>query len=106
MRISQEAPFRKTALTPAEGHASSPSPMPAADLIRIGIKINWLAGKAETVEIRNDDAAVLGKADRISLRQGSPAPLRLEARARTINFRREELERTHWKKVCRLMQSD
>jgi hypothetical protein len=40
------------------------------------------------------------------LNRGSPAPLWLKARARTIGFRRDDLERTHWKKLSRSMVED
>jgi hypothetical protein len=106
MCIPNEAPFHKAALTPVQDHASLPSLMPVADSSQTGIRINWWADKAETVDIRDDDVAVPWKANGISLHQGSPVPLWLEARARTIDFRRDDLERTHWKKICRSMPDD
>jgi len=35
-----------------------------------------------------------------------PAPLWLKVRARAIGFRRDDLERTHWKKAGRLIIAD
>jgi hypothetical protein len=61
------------------------------------------AHEPEAVDLRRDDAGVAGKANRISLNPGSPAPLWLKARAQTIGFRHGDLERTHWRKVWRAM---
>ena len=64
------------------------------------------ARETERVHLRRDDAGVAWNAFRIFLNRGSPAPLWLKARARTIGFRRDDLERTHWKKVSRSMVVD
>jgi hypothetical protein len=61
------------------------------------------AHQAETVDLRHDDIGVANKEYRNFLNQGSPVPLWLEARARTIDFRRDDLVRTHWKKIGRSM---
>jgi hypothetical protein len=39
-------------------------------------------------------------------KRGSPVPLWLQARAQTINFHRDELERTHCRKIWRAMGAD
>ena len=62
--------------------------------------------KAETGDFRRADVGVAGNVNRISLNQGHPMPLWLKARAWTIGFRHDDLERTHWQKVCRSMQDD
>ena len=64
------------------------------------------AHEAETVDRRRDTAGVAGNAFRISLNQGSPAPLWQRARNRTIGFRHDDLVRTHWRKVWRSMLDD
>ena len=48
------------------------------------------AHEAETVDFCHDHVGVAGNAYRISLNRGSPVPLWLEARARTIGFRRDD----------------
>ena len=62
------------------------------------------AHKAEAVSLRHYED--VRKANGSSPNQSSPIPLWLEARAQTIDFRRDDLERTHWKKVCCSMQAD
>lgn len=64
------------------------------------------ARETETVDFRRDDVGVAWNVFRIFLNQGSPAPLWLKARARAIGFRRDDLERTHWRKVWRSMVVD
>ncbi len=64
------------------------------------------APEAETVDLRHDDAGVAGNAFRISLNRGSPVLRWLETTARTIDSRRDYLERTHWKTVRRSMLDD
>jgi hypothetical protein len=61
------------------------------------------ARETETVDLRYDDAGVARNSFRIFLNRGSPAPLWLKARARTVGFRRDDLERTHWKKLSHSM---
>jgi hypothetical protein len=68
----------------------------------MNIVLKTSSNKAEMGDLRHDDG-VAGHAYRIFLTQGSPAPLWLKARARTIGFRHDDLERTHWKKVWRAM---
>jgi len=63
------------------------------------------AHEAETVGVRHDDVGVGRKACRVSLNQGR-SMLRLEATVRMINFRRDDIERTHWKKVSHSMIED
>jgi hypothetical protein len=64
------------------------------------------AQEIETDYRRHDNT----KGDRnakASLRnQGIVVPLWLKARARTIGLGREDLERSHWKKVWRSMDED
>ena len=62
--------------------------------------------QTDRVDLRQDDAGVAWNAFRIFLNRGSPAPLWLKARSRTIGFRPDDLERTHWKKVSRSMVVD
>ena len=64
------------------------------------------ARETERVDLRHDDGGVPWNTFRIFLNRGSPAPLWLKARARTIGFRRDDLERTHWKKVSHSMVED
>ncbi len=64
------------------------------------------ARETERVDLRHDGVGVAWNAFRIFLSRGSPAPLWLKARTRTIDFRRDDLERTHWKKVSRSMVQD
>jgi hypothetical protein len=59
------------------------------------------ACKAETIDLRHGDVGGTNKENRSFLNQGSPVPLWREARARTINFRHDDLVRTHLKKVWR-----
>jgi hypothetical protein len=47
-----------------------------------------------------------GKPNQFFPSRGSPVPLWQKARTRANGFRREDLERTHWKKVCRAMFAD
>ena len=61
------------------------------------------AHKPETVDLCHDDAGAAGKANRISLNLGSPAPLWLKARAQTIGFGHGDLVQTHWRKVWHAM---
>jgi hypothetical protein len=68
----------------------------------MNIVLKTRSDKAETGDLCHDDR-VTGNACRIFPNQGSPAPLWLKARSRTIGFRHDDLERTHWKKVWRSM---
>jgi hypothetical protein len=47
-----------------------------------------------------------GKIKQFSLNGGNPVPLWLKARVQAMDFRPDELERTHWKKVWRSMFAD
>ena len=60
---------------------------------------------AATPDLRHDDG-VDWNAYSISLNRGSSTPLWLKAIARTIDFRRDDLERTHWRKLGRTMLDD
>ena len=62
--------------------------------------------QAETVGLRHDDGGGARKTGRITLNRGSPVLRWLEAAAQTIDFRLDDLERTHWKKVWRSMLDD
>jgi hypothetical protein len=64
------------------------------------------ARETERVDLRHDDVEAAWNAFRMFLNRGSPAPLWLKARARTIGFRRDDLERTRWKKVSRSVVGD
>jgi hypothetical protein len=64
------------------------------------------ACETERVDLRHDGGGFAWNAFRIFLNRGTPAPLWLKARGRTIGFRRDDLERTHWKKVSRSMIVD
>jgi len=48
----------------------------------------------------------VGKPNQFFLTRGNPVPLWLKARLQATGFRRDDLERTHWKKVCRSMFVD
>jgi hypothetical protein len=47
-----------------------------------------------------------GKVKRFILNRGNPVPLWLKARVQAMDFQRDDLERTHWKKVCLSMFAD
>jgi hypothetical protein len=47
-----------------------------------------------------------GKVKRFILNRGNPVPLWLKARVQAMDFQRDDLERTHWKKVWRSMFAD
>jgi hypothetical protein len=64
------------------------------------------ARETERFDLRHDDVGVAWNAFRIFLNRGGPAPLWMKARARTIGFRRDDLERTHWKKLSHSMVED
>jgi hypothetical protein len=65
-----------------------------------------LAPEAETVDLCRDDFAVARKAKGSSPDQGWPKLRWSKATVRTIDSRRDDLERTHWKKVWRSMVED
>ena len=64
------------------------------------------AHEAETVDFRHDDVGVVRKANKSPLNQGRSGLRWLKATVRTINSRRDDLERTHWKKIGRSMVGD
>ena len=61
------------------------------------------AGEAEMVDTRDHGVGVASQADQNPLAHGSPVPLWREARAQAINFRHNDLVRTHWQKLGRSM---
>ena len=61
------------------------------------------AGEAKMVAIRGDGVGVASQADQNTTDQGSPVPLWREARAQAIDFRHDDLVRTHWQKLGRSM---
>lgn len=48
----------------------------------------------------------VGKVNQFLLNRGNPVPLWQTARAWTIGFRRDDLERTHWNKLGRSKSAD
>ena len=62
--------------------------------------------KSWTGDARLNDVGVAGKAYRKSLNREFTVPLWLEARVQTIDFRRDDLFRTHLKKLSRSIQDD
>ena len=64
------------------------------------------AHKAETVDLRHDDVGVDREANRISLERYRSTPRWLWATARTIDARRDDLARAHWKKIWRSVHDD
>jgi hypothetical protein len=48
----------------------------------------------------------VGKVNQFFLNRGNPVPLCQTARSRTIGFRRDDLERTHWNKLGRSKFAD
>ncbi len=64
------------------------------------------AGKTEMAVLRHSGAGVAGNPCRIVLNRSSPMPLWLRARVQTIGFQRDDLERTHWKKLSHSMAED
>ena len=65
-----------------------------------------LSRKAQTPDLRRDAAGGAGNLYKSPLDGECPTPLWLRARAHTIDFRPEELARTHWKKLGRSMLDD
>lgn len=64
------------------------------------------AHEAETAGLRPDDAGVVRKANGSPPNQGRSELRWLKATIRTIDSRRDDLERTHWKKIWRSMVED
>lgn len=64
------------------------------------------AQEAETVDLRRDDGGGFRKTNGRPPDQGRSELRWLKAIVRTIDLRREDLERTHWKKVWRSMVED
>jgi len=64
------------------------------------------AHEAETAGLRHDDAGVVRKAKGSPTNQGRSELRWLKAIVRTIDSRRDDLERMHWKKVWRSMVED
>jgi hypothetical protein len=64
------------------------------------------SNKTRTVGLRRDSSGGDWKANGIPPNLDNPKPLWLQARARTIGFRRADLEHTHWRKVWRSMEDD
>ena len=64
------------------------------------------AHETETVDLRRDDVGVVRKAKGSPPNQGRFKLRWLKAVVRTIDSRRDDLERTHWKKVWRSMFAD
>lgn len=62
--------------------------------------------EAESVEFRDDDARVARRINGSPPNQRRAGARWLEATVRTIDAQRNDLERTHWKKVLRSMQDD
>jgi len=66
------------------------------DIMKYPIASHRFQGYVETMK-------AIRKANRFSLNRGIPMPLWMKARAHATDFRHEDLERTHWKKVMRSM---
>jgi hypothetical protein len=64
------------------------------------------AHEAETVDLRPDDVGVVRKANGSPPNQGRSEWRWLKATVRTIDSRRDDLERTHWKKIWRSTVED
>jgi len=64
------------------------------------------AYEAEAVDLGRDHVGAVRKANRSPLNQGRPELRWLKAAGRTIDSRRDRLERNHWKKVWRSMVED
>lgn len=64
------------------------------------------AHEVETIDLCRHEEATGRKPNGRPWNQGSPMPLWLKARAWTIGFGRDDLMRTHWKKVWRSMRDD
>jgi hypothetical protein len=62
--------------------------------------------KAQIGNAHHDSIEVVQRTLRFFLNHGCPTPLWHKAITQTIGFRRDELERTHWKKVWRSMFVD
>jgi len=68
--------------------------------------LEFLTHEAGMAGLRRDCAGAARNANGSSPHRTGPVPLWLKARARAAGFRQQELERTHWKKVWRLMFED
>jgi hypothetical protein len=64
------------------------------------------APEAEAIALHHDDVGDVGKAIGIPANQSRLGTRWLKTTVRTIDFRCDDLERTHWKKVWRSMQED
>lgn len=64
------------------------------------------SNNASLVELHPNEAGIVGKAKGQFEIQGGFAPLWLQARAKTVDFRHADLVQTHWRKVCRSMVED
>jgi hypothetical protein len=64
-------------------------------------RLEALAREAGTVGLRHDAVGIVRKACRISLNQGRSGLHWLKVTIRTVDSRRDDLERMHWKKVWR-----
>jgi hypothetical protein len=64
------------------------------------------AHEAETVDLRPGDVGVVRKANGSPPNQGRSELRWLKATVRTIDSRRDNLERTHWKKIWRSTVED
>jgi hypothetical protein len=62
--------------------------------------------KAQIGNAHHNSIEVVQRTLRFSLNHGCLTPLWQKARTQTIGFRRDEFERTHWKKVWRLIFVD
>jgi hypothetical protein len=68
--------------------------------------LEFLTHETGMAGLRRDRVGAVWNANGSSPHQAGPVPLWLQARARAAGFRQQELERTHWKKVWRLMFED
>jgi len=65
--------------------------------------------KARSLDVKMDGRGDTGMARATCqncLNPDYPAPLWLKARAQTIDFRHNDLEKTHWKKILRSILED
>lgn len=100
-----ELPSAMAVNAPTPGQSNSPFQILITDSVNTGIEINWWMDRAETVDIRHTHVGAVWKAN------GSPpgqsrSERWLKAAVRTIDSRRDDFERTHWKKVWRSMAED
>jgi hypothetical protein len=74
--------------------------------MKVNALLKALAHEAETVGLRRHDLGILWKTNGTHPNQGRSGLRWLKATIRTIDSRRDALQRAHWKKIWRSMAED